>query len=711
MPENIPALRVVPPERRLRFGPFELDSRAGELRKHGIKIRIGPQTFEILLMLLRHPGEVVLREEIRQKLWPLDTVVEFDHSINAAIQKLRDALGESAGDARYIETLPRRGYRFLGTVEMPPAETVTEETPPEVSPVQAAPGNRYRLIFAAAITLVAILALVLWLRPWETRAPVKNWSLSLSLGRADAVVSPDGSAIVYSNSRGLCWRRLDSLEEIPIYTQAHLNDSPTWSPDGSQVFFRAGWKLIRLPVPNGPPVTLWPETGITRGFSWGPDGTILMAALKNNMGELSLLPANGGDPVRVEVPGLTNGRFFYPEFLPDGKNVLFAWSREGDDEPGLYLATWENGGIARRPILLRRNTTAGHYTPSGGGRLLYVRSDKLYAQKLNVHLGTLEGEPERVVDGVYSESGWSSPLRASFSVSRNGVLAWLGGRVGLAQLTWFDRRGRVSGTAGPPCTGVIAGLSPDERHVLVHTIADHEGFGIVEENRSGQVALPGITREPLWMPDSAHILYGRKEGDGYVLLERAAEGGPEKPLGRLPALARLHDVSADGKIVLYKEGISLYSTRLDGSPEMAKPQLVAETMQGRFSPDGRWVVYSAAIGDRRELFAQPFPLSGLRTQLTSAGGQDGVWRGDGKEILYRNGSTIYSLRVEVKGNTIHAGPPEALFDVRLPAGLVFDSMPLAVTRDGSKILFTQGVEQPSPQLTYVMTAWDTLLRR
>jgi DNA-binding winged helix-turn-helix (wHTH) protein/Tol biopolymer transport system component len=707
MPENIATLRVVPPERRIRFGPFELDSRAGELRKHGIKIRIGPQTFEILLMLLRHPGEVVLREEIRQKLWPLDTVVEFDHSINAAIQKLRDALGESAGDVRYIETLPRRGYRFIGTVEMPPAETVPEETPPEVLPVKASPGNRYRLMIAAAIALLVVMAVALWLRPWETRAPVKNWTLSLSLGNAGAVVSPDGSAIVYSNARGLCWRRLDSLEEIPVYTQARLNDSPTWSPDGSQIFLRANEvKLVRLPVPNGPPVTLWPDLRMTRGFSWAPDGAILAAALNNDGGTLSLYPANGGDPVRVEVPGLTNGRFLYPEFLPDGKKVLFAWG-ERDVEPGLYLANWENGGIARKPFLLRKNTTAGHYTPSGGGRLLFVRSDKLYAQKLNIQMGTLEGEPERVVDGVYSALG-----KASFSVSRNGVLVWLAGRAGVAQLTWFDRKGRVVGTAGPPCTGAMAGLSPDEKHVLLQTIADREGYGIVEQNQSGQVPLPGINRQPLWMPDSAHILYGRKEGDGYVLLERAAEGGPEKRRARLPALARLHDVSPDGKVVLYKEGINLYTARMDGSPEMAKPQLVAETMQGRFSPDGRWVLYSFTIAGKKELFVQPFPLTGLRTQLTSTGGIDAVWRGDGKEILYRNDSTICSLRVEVKGNTIHAGPPEPLFDVRLPAeGLVWESTPLAVTRDGSKILFTQGVEQPNPQLTYVMTAWDTLLRR
>lgn len=96
MADHARGLEVVFPPRRIRFGPFEADTRSGELRKHGIKVRLGQQTFQILLMLLDHPGEVVLREEIRLKLWPHDTVVEFDHSINAAIQKLREALGETA---------------------------------------------------------------------------------------------------------------------------------------------------------------------------------------------------------------------------------------------------------------------------------------------------------------------------------------------------------------------------------------------------------------------------------------------------------------------------------------------------------------------------------------------------------------------------------------------------------------------------------------
>jgi len=100
----------------VRFGDFMLDLRAAELRKKGHKIRLQEQPFQILLELLERPGEVVLREEIRKKLWPDNTVVEFEHSINAAIKRLRDSLQDSAESPRYIETLARRGYRFIAPV-------------------------------------------------------------------------------------------------------------------------------------------------------------------------------------------------------------------------------------------------------------------------------------------------------------------------------------------------------------------------------------------------------------------------------------------------------------------------------------------------------------------------------------------------------------------------------------------------------------------
>ena len=101
----------------MRFGVFELDLVAGELRKSGVRIRIQEQPFQVLALLLERPADVVTREELRQKLWPADTFVDFDHSLNTAINKLREALGDSASSPRYVETLARRGYRFLAPVE------------------------------------------------------------------------------------------------------------------------------------------------------------------------------------------------------------------------------------------------------------------------------------------------------------------------------------------------------------------------------------------------------------------------------------------------------------------------------------------------------------------------------------------------------------------------------------------------------------------
>src|SRR5712672_2466757 len=105
------------PSSRVRFGGFEVDLRSGELRKQGIKIKLHDQPFQVLAALLEHPGELVTREHLHQKLWPADTFVDFDVGLNSAIKRLRDALGDSAEQPRYIETLPRRGYRFIARVE------------------------------------------------------------------------------------------------------------------------------------------------------------------------------------------------------------------------------------------------------------------------------------------------------------------------------------------------------------------------------------------------------------------------------------------------------------------------------------------------------------------------------------------------------------------------------------------------------------------
>src|SRR5437588_13047715 len=119
-------MQIIRSGRSVRFGQFEMDEHARELRKEGIKVRLQEQPLQILQILLEHPGKVVTREDLKKRIWPSDTFVDFDHGINNAIKRLREALADTAETPRYIETLPRRGYRFIAGIDVP---------------VQAAPGR------------------------------------------------------------------------------------------------------------------------------------------------------------------------------------------------------------------------------------------------------------------------------------------------------------------------------------------------------------------------------------------------------------------------------------------------------------------------------------------------------------------------------------------------------------------------------------------
>ena len=162
----------------VRFGPFEADLRAGELRKHGVKLKLVGQPFEVLAMLLESPGQLVTREELRTRLWPTDTFVDFDHGLNAAVNKLRDALSESAEKPTYVETLPRRGYRFISAVDLPdslglklpvPEMPASLESPVVVAETQIPSRYGRRRVFMTALVLVVILAVVFGFDPGGVR--------------------------------------------------------------------------------------------------------------------------------------------------------------------------------------------------------------------------------------------------------------------------------------------------------------------------------------------------------------------------------------------------------------------------------------------------------------------------------------------------------------------------------------------------------------
>src|SRR6201997_1134832 len=157
----------------IRFGVFELDLRAGELRKNGLRVRLQQQPFEILAMLLEHPGEGVGREELQKKLWPADTFVDFDHGLNKVINKIREALGDSAESPRFVETVARRGYRFLAEVSVSDAAPVRRgelatqpHPPPEVrgrpdraSKLPFPPSIVWKILMFVLVPVVASLAI------------------------------------------------------------------------------------------------------------------------------------------------------------------------------------------------------------------------------------------------------------------------------------------------------------------------------------------------------------------------------------------------------------------------------------------------------------------------------------------------------------------------------------------------------------------------
>ena len=144
------------------FGDFEVDLRSGEFHKNGVRLKLQDQPFQVLAHLLEHPGDVVTREELRQKLWPADTFVDFDTGLNSAIKKLRDVLGDSAEEPRYIETLPRRGYRFIAAVENSAASASgasrTKSSTPVLGIPEAAPrlGTSARFVVAVGVAACSL---------------------------------------------------------------------------------------------------------------------------------------------------------------------------------------------------------------------------------------------------------------------------------------------------------------------------------------------------------------------------------------------------------------------------------------------------------------------------------------------------------------------------------------------------------------------------
>ncbi len=316
----------------LRFGLFEVDLKAGELRRNGSRVRLQDQPLQILLTLLERPGEVVTREELRGRLWPDDTFVDFERSINTAVRRLRDALGDSAENPRFVETVARRGYRFLapvtGVVEISPRGGIPKH--------RDHPALRWWILGVVAFALL-LGVVVGWHAAHSAAsrtAEIRERRLTANAAErpvTDGVISPDGRYLVFTDSSGFYLRQVDTGETHALTLPSGFNARPrSWFPDGTHLL--ATWvgaprepeSIWEISLLGGAPRKLvadgaWPAVS--------PDGSMiayLASAIQfkyiSMNKEIWLTRANGEEPHKL-IGG--DDVFGPPVWSPDGKRLAY----------------------------------------------------------------------------------------------------------------------------------------------------------------------------------------------------------------------------------------------------------------------------------------------------------------------------------------------------------------------------------------------------
>jgi Tol biopolymer transport system component/DNA-binding winged helix-turn-helix (wHTH) protein len=335
MAETEPQLRL------LRFGTFVVDLRSGELRKGGVKLKFGGQPFQVLGILLERPGEVVTREELQKRLWP-DTFVDVDHNLNTAINKIREVLGDSAEKPRFVETLPRRGYRFIGELE-PQAEPVVPVEPDRGWHVRRVLKITARVLAISALALVAVLA-YRWhrqQRPQERAALSAFPFTALPKQATSPAFSPDGSRIAFAwngdpapGTKGfdLYVKALGSETRLRLTQHPSNWISPAWSPDGTQIAFH------RL---------AGPDTGIY------------------------VVPALGGPERKLRTSRISGPLSSLISWSPDGKWIAYVDVAQEEEDTRIYLLSMETMEIKQTPINPKCDGEGGPAFSHNGEYLAY----------------------------------------------------------------------------------------------------------------------------------------------------------------------------------------------------------------------------------------------------------------------------------------------------------------------------------------------------
>ena len=628
----------------------------------------------------------------------------LDRVVKTCLAKDPEDRWQSAGDLK-------RELRWIG--EGSSAGEVV------LSPIVARRSGRGRLWMAAAFVLFAALAasLLLWRagsrpsrQPLTARFEIAAPARGAFIGRP--AVSPDGRFLVSVLELGgpnrLWLRPLDAAVGRELPGTEGRTTGPFWSPDSRSIGFFSDGKLKRIEISGGPPSTLC-DALQPLGGTWNRDGVILFSA--DAGAGLYKVSASGGARSLVAKPdkGRAN-EFKWPRFLPDGRRFLF-YAQGRPEGTGVYIGSLDRGESTR----VLESRFAAEYA---SGLLLFLRQGTLLAQPFDAEGSGLSGEAKAVAEGVgfneISSSGY-------FSVSQNGVLAFNAGGEGETQPTWYDRRGTLLSTVGPPGSYDHPELSPDgKRVVLDRTDASGRDLWVMDLSRRTTTRLtfdPSWDWMPAWSPDGSRVTFVSDRDGLPNLYEKNANGLGEETLTLGGDTGKHHLVSsADGRFLAYQvtsEQLGRVGPRrLGGESESdiwamplfgdRKPFPVLQApfaeADPRFSPDSKWIAYTSNESGHREVYVQSFPTGGGKWQVSTAGGSDPRWRGDGRELFYfSEGKQLVAVPISV-GASFEAGVPVVLFETNTGAHV------FAVDPSGQRFLILAPLRKSAPPLT-VMLDW------
>ncbi len=617
----------------VQFGIFQVNRRTGELFRQGVRLKVQDQPMQVLLMLLAKAGEIVTREEIRQQLWPADTFVEFDHSVNTAIKKLRQALKDDAESPRFIETIPRKGYRFIAPVSAAASAANVAVMPIEVEPI---PPQRRAFqwkiagVVVAALLLVALGVAGFWLFQRSSRnGAILIEPFTTYPGFQDQPsLSSDGMRVAFMWSRAdaqgrpapphIYVKQVGSEDPIQFTRGDDMELSPVWSPDGDQIAFVRCPQETQVATRCG--VYVAPALGGTErllttvdcesdfnpaGFgsmmSWSPDGKTLalLEKAKNGLSSIFLLDVNTLQMRQLTHPVMPVLGDSSPSFSPDGSEVAFV--RNGKEVSDVWVVSVKGGEPTRLSNLNQIFTPGVAWAPDGkslifGGFALY---------RVSCRGGNAE---------VLSSSGFF------------GSPSIRGNRLVMSQYNWdkriWDFALNEKGVAPNPPKEVLsstreqdgASFSPDGKRIVFQSM--RTGF------------------YEIW----------RSDADGSNLLQLTNFRG---------TLAGTPSFSPDGTTVIFDSRVTghahIFTTSAEGGPLRQVTHGNSDDVMPKYSRDGRWIYFGSNRSGSWNIWKMP-ASGGDAIQVTKSGGFNGYESEDGKYFYYARGTAIAGVwRVPVNG--------------------------------------------------------------